>query len=1181
MATGNSVKIRIDGDASDLEKKLKNIGNVAKAGLADVKAGIDMASAAVKTFASVAEKGIAYNSTIEQLKTSFEVMTGSAEKAAEVTERLRVMGAQTPFEMKDLASTTQLLMQYGFTADEALDRMSMLGDVAQGNVQAMNSIALGYAQMSSAGKVNLVDLKQMIQAGFNPLQEISERTGESMASLYDRISKGTITVDEITESMRRATSEGGRFYQSMEKQSQTLNGQLSTLQDNTDQLLGSVTEGLSEGLRMQILPFANNLVGELQAAFDSGGYQGLVDTATGMIPDLMGMMTGELQKGIAGLSRWLPQGATQLMQALPSALRAAATVAPQLTQALFEVAGSVLGDLVGMLPELMPIVGEGFLNLMTSALTGAAEGLDSVFAGIGDAMKEIGLIAPTASEAFAEMVENVDQATIDGIKKQVDIDLETVVTVDDYQTQIDTALDSIESALANTPGLSETERETIKNAIINGTGIDVIQLAFDEMGVDSTAATTAISTAQESINTTVEGLGLSPAAESHIQGLISNNASASEIQKALESFGVDPGTAANAAASITGEMNTLNTTLAGLGIDPGTFASLLGGLTNDKNMLVTALQLLGVSEADIATVTASYDTVSGSITAGIDGIYKSIADEFTDGVPESDADVQAAKTAIEGVAQEAKTRLDEWYNAEVARLQTSGLTGETLTTELANAEATYNELSGAIESTTNDLITQTEGMVGKSTAYCQEQLGIMQSTVGTLKDLTAQIDMLTSKEVSAAQTSRNLTIEGVTNDQGTQLEAFLITYKEYTDKIRQAEEEYLSEITTARENLEKGGSEAEYADAESAAKQKLESAKQHAANYYQQYVDAILAGIFKADPEVSAAIQKVAESQSIADLASQLNTAIVDAFNSNTNEGTAISLEDVLGELDIDESGLSNIAELIGITPEQLYSQLESALKIGDTTFGGEVSGMSDAINAMFNNLISAEGIDFTASTATLAAAIDSGYLLPAINGVDYTSATTLFQTLMSGALTVSDVTQSLATDAAVAVAENATAEEKSVAEAGAKTAGESIPTGTAVGIGTRASVAINAAAAMARAIVAKIKQVFNSNSPSKVAIGLGGDFGDGMSIGLRNSMAKAVNVAKQMSGEIVTSAELSRSTRVNMPGLSQEIVLANQQSQQPVNLYVNGRQLGKVMAADNQAAQNSHNRSIALGVGK
>lgn len=133
-----------------------------KAGLADIKAGIDMTAAAVGKLVSIAQAGVNYNAQIEQYKTSFEVMTGSAEKAADVVDRLRIMGAQTPFEMADLANTTQLLMQYGFTADSAIDKMSMLGDIAQGNAQAMISVATGYAQMYSAGKVNLQDIKQMI-----------------------------------------------------------------------------------------------------------------------------------------------------------------------------------------------------------------------------------------------------------------------------------------------------------------------------------------------------------------------------------------------------------------------------------------------------------------------------------------------------------------------------------------------------------------------------------------------------------------------------------------------------------------------------------------------------------------------------------------------------------------------------------------------------------------------------------------------------------------------------------------------------------------------------------------------------------------------------------------------------------------------------------------------------------
>ena len=1002
-----------------------------------------------------------------------------------------------------------------------------------------------------------------------------------MASLYDRISKGKISVDEITESMRHATSEGGRFYQSMEKQSQTLNGQLSTLKDNTDQLIGSVTQGLSEGLRVQILPFANNLVGELQAAFDAGGYQGLVDTATDMIPDLLGMMTGELQKGIDGLSRWLPKGATQLMQALPGALRAATTVTPQLTQALFEIAGSVLGDLVGMLPELLPIVGEGFLNLMTSALTGAANGLDSIFKGIGKAMKEIGLIAPTAGEAFAKMVEDVDQATIDGIKKQVDIDIDTNVTVDDYQTEIDTAVGNIEGALKNIPGLSEDEREAIKNAIINGSGMDVLQIAFDEMGVDSETAVTAITTAQGNINAVVEGLGLSETAEAHIQGLIADNADSGEIQKAIESFGVDPGTAASAAATITGEMNTLNTTISGLGIDPGTLLMLVAGLFNDKQMLVTALQLLKLKPEDIATVTASYDTVSGTITAKVEGIYQDIADEFTNGIPETDADVQKAKGAIEGVAQEAKTRLDEWYSNEVARLQSSGLSGEALNTELLNTEAKYNELSTAIDTTTNDLITQTEGMVGKSKEYCKDQVGIMRGAVDTLKDLTAEIDMLTSPEINHAQMSRSMVIEGITTDQGTQLEAILVTYKEYEDKIRQAKEDYVNEINAAREELNNGGTPEDYAAAEAAAKKKLADAEQHASDYYQQYMDSVLTGMFKADPQVSEAIQRMAESQSVANLASELNAAIVSAFDSNTIGETTLSLEDILGNLNIDDSGISDIAELIGITPEQLYAQLESALKVGDTTFGGEVSGMPDTINTMMTNLLNAEGLDFTGITGTLAAAIDSGYMIPAINDVDYSNAGTIFNRLLQTSLSVDAATQATVTDAAVTVAETATTEEKTALQDGGKSAGLWMDIGTAQGIRSGASTVINAAVAVAKRTIAAFKNVLGIASPSKVMMELGAFTGEGYAIGLQNSMANAVNVAKRMSGEIITAAEMSRSMRVNMPGLSQEIILANEQSQQPVNLYVNGRQLGRVMAADNQAAQNNYNKSIALGVGK
>ena len=103
--------------------------------------------------------------------------------------------------------------------------------------------------------------------------------------------------------------------------------------------------------------------------------------------------------------------------------------------------------------------------------------------------------------------------------------------------------------------------------------------------------------------------------------------------------------------------------------------------------------------------------------------------------------------------------------------------------------------------------------------------------------------------------------------------------------------------------------------------------------------------------------------------------------------------------------------------------------------------------------------------------------------------------------------------------------------------------------------------------------------SPSRVMMQAGEYTGKGLEIGLRKSIERAKSVAIKTMGGIATAADLTQSMRVNMPNLHQEIALANEQN--PVKLVVNGRELGQVMAADTNRAQNAYNRSIALGVGK
>ena len=357
----SSWKSVLSGLGGFAKKGFSVIGSAA-AGAAKIATG---AIAAVGTsLAGLGAAGVKYNASIQQYETSFEVMTGSAEKAAQVIDELKKVGAATPFELPELADTTQLLMNYGFTADEAMDKMMMLGDISQGSADKMSRIAMAYGQMSSAGKVSLEDVKQMIEAGFNPLQEISESTGESMDSLYDRISKGTISVDEITASMQRATSEGGKYYKSMEKQIQTINGMISTSKDNAQQLLGEVVQPITESVGSTLLPAAIDAVEQLTEAFKTGGTEGLIGAGSKIIsnlllgiakslPNLITAAADVIQSITENLTGNLPQimsSGEQILEALVSGIL---SVAGSLAELAFHIISELASHLIQSAPELL------------------------------------------------------------------------------------------------------------------------------------------------------------------------------------------------------------------------------------------------------------------------------------------------------------------------------------------------------------------------------------------------------------------------------------------------------------------------------------------------------------------------------------------------------------------------------------------------------------------------------------------------------------------------------------------------------------------------------------------------------------------------------------------------------------------------------------------------------------
>jgi tape measure domain-containing protein len=272
------------GDADGASKNLNDGFTVLKGTMANLAS--QAISKVVDGFKALVGGAADYQKSMEYYTTSFTVMTGSADKASETVKKLADIGAKTPFDMPQLADATSLLMNFGFNADDAVDSMMMLGDISQGSADKLDSISRAYGKMSSAQKVSLEDINMMIDAGFNPLQEISEHTGESMQSLYDRISKGKMSVDEITESMKRSTSEGGKYFKSMDAQSQTLDGRLSTLSDTINSKLGEALQPILKKAADEWLPNITNAIDNM----DIDSVVSVIDDIVSAVGDLFGFI---------------------------------------------------------------------------------------------------------------------------------------------------------------------------------------------------------------------------------------------------------------------------------------------------------------------------------------------------------------------------------------------------------------------------------------------------------------------------------------------------------------------------------------------------------------------------------------------------------------------------------------------------------------------------------------------------------------------------------------------------------------------------------------------------------------------------------------------------------------------------------------------------------------------------
>ena len=188
----------------------------------------------------LARKVVTVTGDFEFMEQAIKSLVGSETQGLELMGKLREFAKISPLEVRDVTKAAQTLLGFNVELAKVPDMIQRLGDVSMGNKERFNALALAFAQTTSAARLTGEDLRQYVNAGFNPLQIIAEKTGKSMRELKDEMSKGAISVEMVEQAFIDATSAGGKFYNMSEKQSQTINGQLAKLGDSIDRVLDSI-----------------------------------------------------------------------------------------------------------------------------------------------------------------------------------------------------------------------------------------------------------------------------------------------------------------------------------------------------------------------------------------------------------------------------------------------------------------------------------------------------------------------------------------------------------------------------------------------------------------------------------------------------------------------------------------------------------------------------------------------------------------------------------------------------------------------------------------------------------------------------------------------------------------------------------------------------------------------------
>lgn len=228
----------------DMRREAQNLNNVEftgfSRGLKNALSNIPFANILANPFVvagAVAGRAIKLGIDQEMQKASFEVLFGGETQAKKMIDSISDYAAKTSYGKDGLGAAVQTMAGFGIAQERIMPNLKAIGEIAMGNKGRFDSLTLAFSQMSSVGTLMGQDLNQMINAGFNPLMQISKDTGKSVGQLKEEMGKGKITADMVASAFQKATQEGGQFYGMSEKMGATFGGQLSLAMTNINNKL--------------------------------------------------------------------------------------------------------------------------------------------------------------------------------------------------------------------------------------------------------------------------------------------------------------------------------------------------------------------------------------------------------------------------------------------------------------------------------------------------------------------------------------------------------------------------------------------------------------------------------------------------------------------------------------------------------------------------------------------------------------------------------------------------------------------------------------------------------------------------------------------------------------------------------------------------------------------------------